>query len=78
MNLGYHGLNQLVVDNINGMKIGSMKDIAKALAIKPEAKYDVIEFELSGPKIVLDRAKMPAANMTIAKTYGIDKPANIK
>jgi hypothetical protein len=78
INLGYHGLNQLVVDSINGMKIGSMKDIVKALALKPEAKYDVIEFELSEPKIVLDRAAMPAANMTIAKTYGIDKPENIK
>jgi S1-C subfamily serine protease len=78
INLGYHGLGQLVVDNINGMKIGSMKDIPKALALNPNAKYDIIEFELSKPKIVLDRGKMPEANLTIAKTYGIDKPANIK
>jgi hypothetical protein len=60
------------------MKIGSMKDIPKALALNPNAKYDVIEFELDKPKIVLDRSKMQQANLTIAKTYGIDKPANIK
>jgi hypothetical protein len=78
INLGYHGLNQLVVDNINGMKIGSMKDIPAALTLNPETKYDVIEFELNEPKIVLDRAKMQEANLTIAKTYGIDKPVNIK
>jgi len=76
--LGYHGLSQLVVDSINGMKIGSMKDIPAALALNPEKKYDVIEFELSEPKIVLDKAKTQTANLTIAKTYGIDKSVNIK
>jgi hypothetical protein len=78
INLGYHGLNRFVVDNINGMKIGSIKDIPKALALNPGAKYDIIEFELNKPKIILDRAKMQTANQIIAKTYGIDKLANIK
>jgi len=78
INLGYHGLDQLVVDSINGMKIGSMKDIPKALALNPEAKYDLIEFELNQPKIVLDRAAMQPANLIIEKTYGIDKVVNIK
>ena len=76
--LGYHGLGQFVVDSINGMKIGSMKDIPKALALNPNAKYDLIEFELSEPKIVLDKGKMPAANLAIAKNYGIDKLVNIR
>jgi hypothetical protein len=76
--LGYHGLNQLVVDKINGMKIGLMKDIPKALASNPGKNYDEIEFELDQPKIVLDRSKLQSANLTIAKNYGIDKPANIK
>ena len=78
INLGYHGLSQLVIDNINGVKIRSMKDIPEALALNSQAKYDVIEFELDGPKIILDRTKMQSANLIIAKTYGIDKPANIK
>ncbi len=77
INLGYHSLNQFVVDNINGMKIRSMKDVPKALTLNPEAKYDVIEFELDKPKIILDRAKMQIENSIIAKTYGIDKSANI-
>ena len=77
INLGYHGLSQLVVDNINGMKIRSMKDIPQALTLNPKEKYNVIEFELDQPKIVLDRAKLQQADMLIAKTYGIDKLANI-
>jgi S1-C subfamily serine protease len=76
--LGYHGLGQCVVDSINGMKIRCMKDIPTALALKPEAKYDVIEFELDRPKIILDRAKMQEANQAIARNYGIDKLVNIR
>lgn len=78
INLGYHSLDQLVVDKINGMQIGSMKDIPAALALNPEAKYDLIEFELNQPKIVLDRTAMQTADSAIAKNYGIDKPVNIK
>lgn len=78
INLGYHGLNQFVVDSINGMKIGSMRDIPKALTLNPDAKYDMIEFELNQPKVVLDRAKIQAENQLITKTYGIDKQANIR
>jgi len=77
INLGYHGLSQLVIDNINGMKIRSMKDIPVALTLNPETKYDVIEFELDQPKIILDRATMQSANLIIEKTYGIDKSVNI-
>ena len=77
INLGYHSLSQLVVDNINGMKIRSMKDIPQALALNPQGKYDVIEFELDKPKLVLDRSKLPQANMIISKTYGISKSVNI-
>lgn len=76
--LGYHGLSQLVVDKINGMKISSMRDIPAAFALNPQEKYDVIEFELDEPKLVLDRSKLPQADLTIAQTYGIDKSANIK
>ncbi|MFA6426538.1 MAG: hypothetical protein WCW64_10220 [Phycisphaerae bacterium] len=76
--LGYHGLSQLVIDKINGMKISSMRDVPAALALNPQEKYDVIEFEFDEPKIVLDRTKLPQANITIAQSYGIDKAANIK
>ena len=53
--------------------------VASQLAeVVKQEKYDVIEFELDEPKIVLDRSKLPQANMIIAQTYGIDKSANIK
>ena len=77
INLGYHGLSQFVIDSINGMKIRSMKDIPQALKLKPQEKYDIIEFELNQPKIVLDRIKIQEADTLIAKTYGIDKLVNI-
>ena len=78
INIGYHGLSQLVVSAINGMKIRSMKDVPQALTLNPQEKFNVIEFELDQPKIVLDRAKLQQADTLIAKTYGIDKSANIK
>ena len=77
INLGYHNLGQLVVDSINGMKIGSMKDVAAALALKPESKYHVIEFEMDQPAIVLDRSQLESAGLSIAQNYGIDKLYNI-
>jgi hypothetical protein len=55
-----------------------MKDIPEALKLKPEEKFNVIEFELDQPKIILDRATMQEANLIIEKTYGIDKVVNIK
>jgi len=77
INLGYHNLSQFVVDSINGMKIRSMKDIPVALALNPQAKYDVIEFEMEQPAIVLDRSQLNSAGLEIAKNYGIDKLSNI-
>ncbi len=77
INLGYHGLNQMVVDSINGMKINSMKDIPQALALKPQEKYHVIEFEMEQPTIVLDRSQLDSAGMSIAQNYGINKLYNI-
>lgn len=77
INLGYARLGQLVVDNINGIKIGSMADVAEALKLNPSARYDVIEFEMDNPKIVLDRQKIKQASAKIAANYGIEKIENI-
>ncbi|MFA5291859.1 MAG: hypothetical protein WC496_02365 [Phycisphaerae bacterium] len=77
INIGYHNLGQFVVDSINGMKIGSMKDIPVALALNQQAKYDLIEFEMSQPAIVLDRSQLNSAGLEIAQNYGIDKLSNI-
>ncbi|HAL45385.1 MAG: hypothetical protein A2Y12_09035 [Planctomycetes bacterium GWF2_42_9] len=77
INLGYHSLNQCVVDKINGMKIKEMKDVPIALALNPESKFIVIEFEMDKPAIVLDRSQLENAGKMISQTYGIGKLMNI-
>ena len=77
LNIGYSQLGQLVVNNINGMKISSMKDIPEALKLNPQAKYDVIEFELDNPKVVIDRSLRPQADLQISRNYGVGKMVNI-
>jgi hypothetical protein len=77
INLAYHNLNQCVVDKINGMKIKEMKDVPAALALNPDSKFVVIEFEMDKPAIVLDRSQLEKAGKAIAQNYGIDKLMNI-
>jgi len=78
INIGYQDLSQLVVEKINGMKIGRMSDIPKAMALNPDSKFVIIEFEMSGPAIVLDKNQLDYTAASIAKIYGIEKMTNIK
>jgi len=77
INLGYIELGQIVVKKFNGMTIRSIKDILTAQKLNPESKYDVIEFELDNPVVVIPREQLPAADMFIRKSYGIQKLLNI-
>jgi len=77
INLGYKGLNQIVVKKFNGMTISSISDILTARRLNPEAKYDVIEFEMDNPVVVIDREQLATADMLISRTYGISKLINI-
>ncbi|MHC4396414.1 MAG: PDZ domain-containing protein [Planctomycetota bacterium] len=77
INLGYKNLGQIVVKKFNGMTIHSIEDVMTAQKLNPESKYDVIEFEMDNPVIVIDREQLPAADMLIAQNYGISKLANI-
>ncbi|MDO8304152.1 MAG: hypothetical protein Q7T18_13030 [Sedimentisphaerales bacterium] len=77
-NLGYHDLRQLVVKKFNGMTIRSIRDIPAAQKLNPDSKYDVIEFELDNPTVVIDREQLPTADMLTSKIYGIPKLANIR
>ena len=76
-NLGYTGLGRTVVSKFNGMTIRSIKDIVTAQKLNPESKYDIIEFELDNPVVVIPRAQLPAADQFIQKNYGIEKLSNI-
>jgi hypothetical protein len=54
-----------------------MADILAAQKLNPDSMYDVIEFELDNPEVVIDRGQLPAANMIISKNYGIRKLVNV-
>ena len=77
INLGYSDLRQIVVKKFNGMTIRTIADILTARKLNPESGYDVIEFELDNPVIVVPREQLPAADMFISKRYGIQKLLNI-
>jgi len=76
-NLGYHDLRQLVVKKFNGMTIRSIRDIPAAQKLNPDSKYDVIEFELDNPTVVISREQLPTADMLMGKLYEIPKLMNI-
>ncbi len=77
INIGYNNLGQIVVKKFNGMAIRSIADILTAQKLNPESKYDVIEFEMDNPVVVVPREQLPAADMFIRKSYGIQKLLNI-
>jgi len=77
INLGYHGLGQMVVSTFNGAEITSLSDIIEAQKLNPESKFDVVEFEHDYPTIVIPRTELQFADITIARTYGITKLVNV-
>jgi S1-C subfamily serine protease len=78
INLGYTDLSQIVVSKFNGMPISRLSDIVKAQKLNPGAKYDVVEFELDNPTVVIPRQQLQQADAMIATSYGIRKPVNVK
>jgi hypothetical protein len=78
LNLGYHDLQQMVVKTFNGMTIRSMKDVLTAQKLNPDSKYDVIEFEMDAPTVVIDRGQLQQADAMVGKGYGISKLVNVE
>ncbi len=78
INLGYTDLAQIVVSKFNGMPINRLSDIVRAQKLNPGAKYDVVEFELDNPTVVIPRQQLPQADAMIGTSYGIRKPVNVK
>ncbi len=78
INLGYTDLAQIVVSKFNGMPISRLSDIVKAQKLNPGDKYDVVEFELDNPTVVIPRQQLPQADAMIATNYGIRKAVNVK
>ena len=77
INIGYTSLGRMVVSKFNGMTIRSIKDIPAAQKLNPESEYDIIEFELDNPIVVIPRRQLPAADQFIRRGYGIDKLSNV-
>jgi hypothetical protein len=59
------------------MAIRSIADILAAQKLNPESRYDVIEFEMDNPVVVIPREQLPAADMFIQRNYGIQKLINV-
>ena len=78
INLGYHNLRRPVVSKFNGMEISSIGDIIDAQKLKPDSKYDVVEFEQDYPTVVIDRNALPQANARITQIYGVSSMSNIR
>ncbi len=71
-NIGYEGLRNMVVDQINGMKIRDISDVLTALK-SPVDGFDVFQFE-SGESVqqaVLDATQIDDANQQIMARYNI-------
>ncbi len=77
ISLGYKDLGQIVVSKFNGMAIRSIADILTAQKFRPDSKYDVIEFEMDNPLIVIPRDQLPAADKFISRNYGVTKLINV-
>jgi hypothetical protein len=77
INLGYTDLGQLVVSKFNGMPISCIGDIAKAQELNPDSKFDVVEFEMDNPTVVIPRYQLLQTDAAIATNYGIRKLVNI-
>jgi S1-C subfamily serine protease len=78
INLGYTDLAQLVVSSFNGMPISRIDDIVMAQKLNPDSKYDVVEFELDNPTVVIPRYQLSQTNAAIATNYGIRKLVNVE
>ncbi len=64
-----------IVDEINGKKIKTLKDVAAAFAEKPE--FYVIKFVGAGRPLVLERAAVEAARERIKARYNVTEEQNL-
>ena len=76
INIGYQQLVRVVVSKINGKNITSMHDVFDALNGKTVNGFDIIEFELDYPTVVIDRAKAATADTQLAEKYKITQLEN--
>jgi S1-C subfamily serine protease len=73
-NLGYEGVRNVIVERVNGRRIGSMDDLRQAFA-HPEGDFHVVEFlpGLAPERLVLDVEETRASAERIRAAYGVDR-----
>lgn len=71
-NAGYENLRNIVVDEVNGLKIKQISDIMTALK-SPIGGFDIFKFDAGGSveQVVLDASEMDQANQEIMARYHI-------
>lgn len=79
LNVGYHGLKQAVVVQVNGRPISELKDVVEAFR-HPLGSFHLVELDHAagegdnfGNWIVLDAKEAKAATEEILKSFGIPK-----
>lgn len=65
---GYAGS---IVDEINGLKILSLKDVLPALEKDADKDFTIVKLKGQGRPLVLERAKVPGAQVRIMSKYAV-------
>jgi PDZ domain len=67
-----------IVEEINGVKITKLKDVAEALAKDPEGGFITVRLLGEGRPIVLDKKEAAGAQKRILQKYNVEEPAFIE
>jgi len=78
INLGYHDLDNIIIEKVNGKKVSSMIDLINSFE-KNTGLYHILEDD-TGKKIILRKDKVENFSNRILKTYHIvsDRSENLK
>jgi S1-C subfamily serine protease len=82
VNAGYHEFRGILIDSVNGVRVGDMRDLVRAFE-KPQDGFHVIrtdDLTDFGGNIILDAARAAAAHPEILARHGIvsDRSADLR
>lgn len=75
INLGYHDLDNIIIEKVNGKKISGMKDLIDSFENNKDL-YHIIEDD-TGKKIILRKDKVDMFSKRILKTYHIESERSL-
>ena len=77
VNQGYQQLGRIVVSKCNGTDIKDMTSFKEALENPADPRFNVIEFEMDNPKVVIPLQNLGPMDNQINTLYGITQPIHI-